>query len=179
MYGRETWFVILKEERRLRVYENRVMRRIFGPKRDKVTWEWGKVHDEELKDLYCSSNIAQVTKLRGIRWVGHLAWMGRGESYTGFYSGNCSVRGITLMMSFLYLEYRQYGCSVHHLNGYLFTNQKYFIYQKVYSCTQIDGKNTFQRNRILDSKIAAGNSSSDVLLYFIYNLLLKWGIYVN
>ena len=83
------------------------------------------------------------------------------------------------MMSFLHLEYRQYGCSVHHLNGYLFTNQKYFIYQKVYSCTQIDGKNTFQRNRILDSKIAAGNSSSDVLLYFIYNLLLKWGIYVN
>ena len=57
----------------LRVCENRVMRRIFGPKRDKVTWERGKVHDEELNDLYCSHNIVQVIKLRRIRWVGHVA----------------------------------------------------------------------------------------------------------
>ena len=52
MYGCETWSLTLREERKLRVFENRFLRRIFGPKRDKLTWEWGKLHNEELNDLY-------------------------------------------------------------------------------------------------------------------------------
>jgi len=62
----------------LRVFENRVLRRIFGPKRDEVTGEWRKLHNEELNDLYCSPNIVRVIKLRRMRWVGHVASMGRG-----------------------------------------------------------------------------------------------------
>jgi len=63
----------LREERRLRVFENRVLRRIFGPKRDEVTREWRKLHKEELHDLYPSTNIFRVRKWRRIRWAGHLA----------------------------------------------------------------------------------------------------------
>jgi hypothetical protein len=66
----------LREERRLRVFENRVLRGIFGPKRDEVTGGWRKLHNEELNDLYCSPNIVRVTKSRRIRWVGHIARMG-------------------------------------------------------------------------------------------------------
>jgi len=66
----------LREERRLRVFENRVLRRIFGPKRDEITGEWRKLHNEELNDLYCSPNIVRVTKLRGMRWVRHVARIG-------------------------------------------------------------------------------------------------------
>jgi hypothetical protein len=65
----------LSEERRLRVFDNRVMRRIFGPKRDKVKGEWRKLHNEELQDLYSSPNIEQAIKLR-MRWAGHVARMG-------------------------------------------------------------------------------------------------------
>jgi len=64
LYGCETWSLTLKEERRLRVFVNRVLRRIFGPKRDEVTGEWRKLHNEELNDLYSSPNIVQVMKLR-------------------------------------------------------------------------------------------------------------------
>ena len=67
MCGRETWLLTLREEHKLRVFENRVLRRIFGPKRDKVTREWSKLHKEELNDLYSSPNIIQVIKLRRIR----------------------------------------------------------------------------------------------------------------
>jgi hypothetical protein len=74
--GCETWSLILREEQRLRVFENRVLRRIFGPKRDEATAEWRRLHNEELNDLYSSPNIIRVIKSRRMRWVGHVAGMG-------------------------------------------------------------------------------------------------------
>ena len=67
------WSLTLREEHRLRVFENRVLRRIFGPKRDGVTGEWRKLHNEELNDLYSSPNIVRVIKSRRIRWAWHVA----------------------------------------------------------------------------------------------------------
>ena len=64
LYGCETWSLILREERRLRTFENRVLRRIFRPKRDEVTREWRKLHNEKIYDLYYSPNIVQVIKSR-------------------------------------------------------------------------------------------------------------------
>jgi len=78
MYGCETWLLTLREKHRLRVFDNRVLRRIFGPMRDEVTGEWRKPHNEELNDLYCSPNIVQVIKLR-MRWAGHVACLGKGR----------------------------------------------------------------------------------------------------
>jgi len=66
----------LREERKLRVFENMVLRRIFGPGRDEVTGEWRRLHNEELNDLYSSPNVVGVIKLRGMRWAGHVARMG-------------------------------------------------------------------------------------------------------
>jgi hypothetical protein len=82
----------LREERRLRVFENRVLRRTFGPKRDEVTGEWRKLHNEEINDLCCSPNIFRVIKSRRIRWTGHVARMGRREAYAGFWRGNLRER---------------------------------------------------------------------------------------
>jgi len=66
----------LRQERRLTVFEKRVQRRIFGPKRDEVTGEWRKLHNKELNDLYSSSNIIRIIKSRSMRWAGHVAHMG-------------------------------------------------------------------------------------------------------
>ena len=85
LYGCETWSLTLREEHRLRVFENRVLRRIFGPKRDEVTGEWRKLNTEKLNDLYCSFNTFRVIKSRRIRWAGHVARMG--EVCTGFWWG--------------------------------------------------------------------------------------------
>jgi hypothetical protein len=70
---------------------NKVLRRIFGPKRDEVTGEWRRLHNEELYAVYASPNIIQVTKLRKMKWAGHVAHTGRGEMYTGFWCGNLKL----------------------------------------------------------------------------------------
>jgi hypothetical protein len=80
------------EERRLSVFENRVLRRIFGPKRYKVTAEWRKLHHEKLHDLYSSPNTVRIIKWKGIGWAGHVAWIGRGEACTGVWRGNLRER---------------------------------------------------------------------------------------
>ena len=82
----------MREERRLRVFENRVLRRVFGPKREEVTGEWRKLHNDELIDLYSIPNIVRVVKSRGMRWVGHVARIGRVEGCTGLWWGNLRER---------------------------------------------------------------------------------------
>jgi hypothetical protein len=72
-----TWSLTLREDRRLRVLENRVLRRILGSKRDDVTGKWRKLHNAELNNLYCSLNIVRVIKSRRMRWAGHVARMGQ------------------------------------------------------------------------------------------------------
>ena len=79
LYGCETWSLTMREEHRLSVFENRVLRRIFGPKRDEATGEWRKLHNDELDDLYSAPNIVRVIKLRRMRWAGHVACMGEGR----------------------------------------------------------------------------------------------------
>ena len=81
LYGCETWSLKLREERRPRGFENRVLRRVFGPKRDVVTGEWGKLNNEELNDLYYSPNIFRVIKSRRMRWAGNVTCMWREEVY--------------------------------------------------------------------------------------------------
>jgi hypothetical protein len=76
LFGCETWSLTLREEYRLRVFENRVLRKIFGPRRDEVTGDWRKLHNEELHNLYSSSNIIRKNKSRGVRRAGHVARMG-------------------------------------------------------------------------------------------------------
>jgi hypothetical protein len=84
LYGCETWPLTLREEHRLRVFENCVLRRIFGPKREE-DGSWRKLHNNELHSLYSSPNIVRVIKPRRMRWAGHVARMG--EVFTGFVWG--------------------------------------------------------------------------------------------
>jgi hypothetical protein len=77
LYGCETWSLILREEHRLKVSENRVLRRIFGPKRDEVSVGWRPLYNEELRKLYSSQSIITMIKSRRMRWIGHAARMGR------------------------------------------------------------------------------------------------------
>ena len=75
LYGCEAWS-LTRMERKLRVFENMVLRRIFGPRRDEETGEWRRLHNEELNSLYSSPNIVRVIKSRRMRWAGHVARMG-------------------------------------------------------------------------------------------------------
>ena len=83
-----TLYVILREEMKLWVFDNMVLRRIFGPRRDEVTGEWRRLHNEELNDLYSSPNIVRVIKLRRMRWAGHVARMGEERGCIGSWWGN-------------------------------------------------------------------------------------------
>jgi len=76
LYGCENWSLTLREECRRRVFENRELKRKFGPKRDEVTGEWRKLHNEELNGLYCSPNIVRVIKSKRMRWTVHVARIG-------------------------------------------------------------------------------------------------------
>jgi hypothetical protein len=81
----------LREEHRLRVFENRVLRKIFGPRREENK-SWRKLHNDELHSLYSSLNIVRVIKSRRMRWVGHVARTGRGVVFTGFWLRGPKVR---------------------------------------------------------------------------------------
>jgi hypothetical protein len=76
LYGCETWSLTLREEHRLRVFENKVLRRTFRPKMDEVTGGWRNLHNEELRDLYSSPSVIRTIKSRRVWWAGHVARMG-------------------------------------------------------------------------------------------------------
>jgi len=92
VYGCETWSLTMKEKRRLRVFEKRVLRRIFGPERDEVTEEWRKLHNEVLNDLYSSPNIVRVIKSRRMKWAGHVGRMGERKAVYRVLVGNLTAR---------------------------------------------------------------------------------------
>jgi hypothetical protein len=88
LYGREPWCLILREKHKLRIFENRVLRRIFGPKRDEVTGEWRKLHNEELHDVYSSPNIITQVMSDRMRWAGHVARMREERKVCTVFVGN-------------------------------------------------------------------------------------------
>jgi hypothetical protein len=95
LYRCETWSPTLREEHRLRVFENRVLRRIFGPKRDEVTREWRKLHNEELHNLYSSPNIIRQVKSRSMIWAGHVACIGEERKVCKVSGGKARRKEIT------------------------------------------------------------------------------------
>jgi hypothetical protein len=98
LYGCETWSLTLREEYRLRRFENKVLRRIFEPKRDEVTGEWRKLHNEELRDLYSSPSIIRMIKSRRLKLAEYVARMGRRGTRVGYWleSRRKEIRGIIL-----------------------------------------------------------------------------------
>jgi len=88
LYGCKTWSLTLREERKLRVSENVVLRRIFGYRREEVTGEWWRLHNESLNELYSSPNIVRVIQSRRMSWAGHVARMGEERGYIGSCWGN-------------------------------------------------------------------------------------------
>jgi hypothetical protein len=95
LYGCETWSLTLREEHRLRVSENRVLGGIFGPKGDKVTGEWRKLHNGELHNLYSSPDIIRQIKSRRMRWAGHVARMGEGQKRVRGFGGKARRKKTT------------------------------------------------------------------------------------
>jgi hypothetical protein len=91
-YGCETWSLTLREEPRLRVFANRVLRRIFGPKRDEVREQWRKLYNEELNDLYSSPEFRRVVKPRRMRWAGCVKHVGDSRSVYRILMGNLRER---------------------------------------------------------------------------------------
>jgi hypothetical protein len=83
LYGCETWSLTFREEHSLRMFENRVLRRIFGPKRDEVTGDWRKLYNEELHNLHFSPNVIRMIKSRRMIWAGHVARMGEKRILVG------------------------------------------------------------------------------------------------
>jgi hypothetical protein len=88
LYGCETWSLSLREDNRPRVFENRVLRRIFGPKKDEVTGKRRILHNEELRDLYSSLSIIRVIKSRKVRWAGHVTRRGENRKAYRLLVGN-------------------------------------------------------------------------------------------
>jgi hypothetical protein len=88
LYGCEPWSLTLREEHRLKVFENRVLRRIFGPKRDEVMGEWRKLHNKELHNLYSTPDIITQVKSKRMRWAGHVARMGEERNCKRFWWGS-------------------------------------------------------------------------------------------
>jgi hypothetical protein len=87
LYGCETWSLTLREKHRLRVFKDKMLRRIFGPKEDEVAGGWRKLHNEELRDLYSSPSIIRIIKSRRMRWAGHVARMGKKRNCPQGWSG--------------------------------------------------------------------------------------------
>jgi hypothetical protein len=84
LYGCETSPLALREEHRLRVFENRMLKRIFWPKRDELKEDWRKLHNEELQNLFSSPNLIRMIKSWRVRWAGHVARMGRRRMHLGY-----------------------------------------------------------------------------------------------
>jgi hypothetical protein len=93
LHGCKTWSLTLREELRLRLLENRVLRKIFGSERYKVRRDWRRLNKEEFYDLYFSPNVIRTSKSRRMRWDEHVARMGAGEVRIGFWSGDLGERG--------------------------------------------------------------------------------------
>jgi hypothetical protein len=89
LYGWETWSVAMGEEHRLRVFENRMVTKTFGPKKDELTSEWRRIHNEELYDTCSSPNIFQVIKSGRMRWAGHVARLGDSKGAYRVSVGRC------------------------------------------------------------------------------------------